>query len=269
MNITDIFSDKITKVFRVTNFYESNNIYDHIIEPTVCELIPKSEYDTYIYVRALLVFENYVEECFMDLSLPDRLPEFVIKLIDNKIIETPIYTEKNSVIPAIASEQSGNPELYFAKENPAVGIEVLKHGKLINPNSDAIKDDLAYIYDMLGKNISKIKIRNIEDAIKIIINTSILHVQASSEGNYRLANKNFDKREKALEYIKQNNEFKKLSSLLISSLDEVRLYAAQIYINTEFNEDAINVFKELKDKTGIISLIAKTNLMELNGEKDC
>jgi hypothetical protein len=118
------------------------------------------------------------------------------------------------------------------------------------------------------KSISKTKIRNIEEAIKIIINTSIIHAQASSEGNYRIANKNFDKREKALEYIKQNNEFKKLSSLLMSSLDEVRLYAAQIHINTEFNQQAINIFQELKNKTGFVSLIAKSNLMEINGEED-
>jgi hypothetical protein len=39
------------------------------------------------------------------------------------------------------------------------------------------------------------RIKNNEDAIKLIIDTSILHAEASSNGNYKEANKNFDLRE--------------------------------------------------------------------------
>jgi hypothetical protein len=269
MTITDIFSNTRTEVFRVTNFYEAKGINDHLIEPTEYKLIPENQHDTYIYVRALQVFEDHVEECFMDLSLTDRLPEFVIKKTDNKIFVTPIYDEQNSVIPAIASEQCGNPELYFAKENPAIGIEVLKRGKILKPDSEAIKDDLAYIYDMIGKRKKKVAgIKSTEDAITLFIEQSVIHFNAQYEGNTKAVNNTHNKIKKITTYLKDSDQLPALEALLNHENEVVKFTAAiELLFHNKFHNKSIKVMEELQKSSDLLKLDAKYFLMELKDDE--
>lgn len=84
------------------------------------------------------------------MCIPERISEFVFRnKNDNFIIEN-IIDNNLKTIPAVASEQYGDPELYYLKENPKLGIEILKKGKEISANPSAIDDDLTYIYEEIG-----------------------------------------------------------------------------------------------------------------------
>ena len=55
------------------------------------------------------------------------------------------WNENDGVIPEVACECYGNSDLYYSKENPQIGIDVLKRGILIGTNKNFIADDLGYI----------------------------------------------------------------------------------------------------------------------------
>lgn len=102
------------------------------------------------------VFKDQVVHCYMNMIMPERISEFVVKQNENGItVFENLYDQKNSVIPAIASEEYGNPELYYAKENPEVGMEVLKKGMLIAKNKDAVGEDMDYIYEEIKTQLKK------------------------------------------------------------------------------------------------------------------
>ncbi|UOK42201.1 MULTISPECIES: tetratricopeptide repeat protein [Flavobacterium] len=156
MKLKNIFSDKQTKVFIVTNQDDENEL-NWIIEPTDFELIPEEE-NTY-FVKAVEVSEKNITNCYLGISTPERIAETVIK--KNIIGQTKainIYDQEKTIIPSIASECFGDYELFYAKENPQIGIEILRNGldKAINKN--VIAEDLAYILRDEGR---------IEEAIEI------------------------------------------------------------------------------------------------------
>ena len=144
MKIKDIFTNKTTKIFRIINEDNENEI-NWKIEPTEFELIPENE-GNYI-VKAFEVFENKTIECFIQIITPERIADFVIKKNKNGEVNVENYYEQeNSIIPSVASECFGVYELYYSRENPKVGIEVLKNGIGKTENKINIAEDLAYIY---------------------------------------------------------------------------------------------------------------------------
>jgi tetratricopeptide (TPR) repeat protein len=77
---------------------------------------------------------------------PERNAEIIIKrnIIRKTKVES-IYDQKETIIPAVASECSGNYELFYAKKNPQIGIDILKEGLNKSANKNVISEDLGYI----------------------------------------------------------------------------------------------------------------------------
>lgn len=147
MQIKDIFSDKnSTKIFYVTNS-NSDNIIDWTIESTDLELIPNE--DGYFIVAAKQVYDDKTIDCFIDMTTTERITDHVFRLIDSKVIGELFYDYsrkyQNSIIPAIASDCFGIYELYYAKENPQVGIDILRNGLTKSLTKNVIAEDLGYI----------------------------------------------------------------------------------------------------------------------------
>jgi hypothetical protein len=147
MQIKDIFSDKnSTKIFYITNS-NSDNIIDWTIESTDLELIPNEE--GYFIVAAKQVYANKTIDCFIDLTTTERMTDHVFRLVDDKIIGELLYDysrkHQNSIIPAVASDCFGIYELYYAKENPQVGIDILRSGLTKSLTKNVIAEDLGYI----------------------------------------------------------------------------------------------------------------------------
>lgn len=143
MKLKDIYKDKHTKVFIVAE-QEVDNEFNWTIEETDFELIPEEE--NYYFVRAFEVFQNGKTDCYIGIMMPERIAEIVIKQNANGQIRVEsIYNQENSIIPAIASDCFGEYELFYAKENPQIGIDILKSGLAKTTNKNVVAEDLGYI----------------------------------------------------------------------------------------------------------------------------
>ena len=143
MKLKDIFSDKKTKIFLVTNDDKDNEL-DWPIEPTDFELIPDEE-ETF-FVKAKQVYKDKTVDCFLSIVTPERIADFVIKLDkNNKAIVESFSDQENSIIPVVASDCFGDYELYYSKENPQFGIDILKDGLTKSTTQNVIAEDLGYI----------------------------------------------------------------------------------------------------------------------------
>ncbi|WP_207432427.1 tetratricopeptide repeat protein [Sabulibacter ruber] len=143
MKVRDLFSNADTKVFVVLDSEKEDEL-EWIIEPTTYELLPEEE--NIYFVKAKQVFSNRTADCFIGIMTPERLAETVIKKdIDGKVVAESIDEQENSVIPAVASDCFGVYTLFYAKENPQIGVDILKEGLDKATNRNVVAEDLGYI----------------------------------------------------------------------------------------------------------------------------
>jgi len=143
MKLKDIFSDNNTRVFVVTNQDEEDEL-NWTIEPTDFDLLPEEE--NIYYVKALQVSADNTSECYLGIMTPERIAETVVKREPNgQIVTESIYDQEQTIIPAVASDCFGDYELFYAKENPQIGIDVLKDGLTKATNKNIVAEDLGYI----------------------------------------------------------------------------------------------------------------------------
>jgi tetratricopeptide (TPR) repeat protein len=83
----------------------------------------------FILQAQIVAAEGMVEDCYLDLVLPERICEHRFVLMNNTITRIRGRRLGNATaIPSIAIEKLGDPQLFHAKENPSAGIEVLQQG---------------------------------------------------------------------------------------------------------------------------------------------
>lgn len=143
MKLRDIYKDRNTNVFIVIEQDDDNEL-NWTVKPTDFELIPEEE--NYYIVKAYEVSQNGKTDCYIGVMTPERIAEVVIK--QNSTGQTEIesiYDQKKSIIPAIASDCFGDYELFYAKENPQIGIDILKSGLTKATNKNVVAEDLGYI----------------------------------------------------------------------------------------------------------------------------
>jgi tetratricopeptide (TPR) repeat protein len=143
MKLKDIFLDNKTKVFVVTNQDDDNEI-NWIIESTTFELLPE-EKNVY-FVKAIQVSHDNTTDCYIGIVTPERIAETVItRDAEGQATIESIYDQERTTIPAIASECFGDYELFYAKENPQIGIDILKIALSKATNKHVVAEDLGYI----------------------------------------------------------------------------------------------------------------------------
>ena len=143
MKLRDIYKDGLTKVFIVTEQDDDNEL-NWTVEPTDYELIPEEE--NYYFVKAYEVSQNGKTDCYIGVMTPERIAEVVIKQNSNGQTEIEsIYDQEKSIIPAIASDCFGDYELFYSKENPQLGIDILKSAITKATNKNVVAEDLGYI----------------------------------------------------------------------------------------------------------------------------
>ncbi len=143
MKLKDIFSDHKTKVFVVTDQDDENQL-NWILEPTAFALIPDDE--GFYFVAAKEVSATEMVDCFIGISTPERFVDYVVKQSRNGVVRIEgDYDQIHLAIPSIAAECYGDYELFYAKENPQVGIDILKEGLLLAVNKSTVASDLGYI----------------------------------------------------------------------------------------------------------------------------
>jgi tetratricopeptide (TPR) repeat protein len=143
MKLKDIFSDLTTKIFKVTNDDNENELL-WTIKPTNFQLIPDDE--AHYFVKAFQTLPKSTVDCFINISTPERIADFVLKLnSDGQTKIEYIYEQENSVISAVASDCFGDYELFYSKENPQLGIDILQNSLEIAKNKNIVAEDLGYI----------------------------------------------------------------------------------------------------------------------------
>lgn len=143
MKLKDIFLDNKTRVFVVINQDDEDEL-NWTIEPTGFDLIPEEE--NFYYVKAYQVSPDNTSDCYIGILTPERIAETVVKRgTSGQIVTESIYDQEQTVIPAVASDCFGDYELFYAKENPQIGIGVLKDGLEKAINKNIVAEDLGYI----------------------------------------------------------------------------------------------------------------------------
>ena len=143
MKLKDIFSDNKTRIFVVTNQDEEDEL-NWTIEPTDFDLLPEEE--NIYYVKAYQVSADSTFDCYLGIMTPERIAETVVKRKQNgQIVAETIYDQEQETIPAVASDCYGDYELFYAKGNPQIGIDVLKEGLAKAVNKNVVAEDLGYI----------------------------------------------------------------------------------------------------------------------------
>ena len=143
MKLKDIYKERNTNVFIVTEQDDDNEL-NWTIEATDFELIPEEE--NYYFVKAYEVSQNGKTDCYIGVMTPERIAEVVIKQNSNGQTEIEsIYDQEKSIIPAIASDCFGDYELFYSKENPQLGIDILKSAITKATNKNVVAEDLGYI----------------------------------------------------------------------------------------------------------------------------
>lgn len=126
------------------------------IEPTSLQIIPEGE--GHYLVKALIIDKTKSYETgYINLCTPERISDFVIFNLDNPKYSGVYDLENRNVIPAVASDCFGSYELFYARNNPELGIEVLKKGLHISRFKNVIAEDLGYILRDEGRELEALE----------------------------------------------------------------------------------------------------------------
>jgi hypothetical protein len=105
------------------------------------------------------------------------------------------------------------------------------------------------------------KIKDTEAALIKFEEAAIKHAEATEQGDYKTANKNYVVITKVMAFLKEHNEMQKLSEFLNHSSDGVKGWAAT-YLLPIKEREAIQALEEIAKGSGIRSLAAETTLSE-------
>ena len=147
-----LFRQSEINIFRVDqeNDFASKGFLDWILHPIQAKTLsakdcPDNVLDGYFIIKAIWIKENgELQDCYLDLTMPERISEEVFLLRDNEIIRQPNY-KTGEVVPAVAIEGFGVYELFYSRINPEIGIQVLREGLKNAGQKVPIAEDLAYI----------------------------------------------------------------------------------------------------------------------------
>jgi hypothetical protein len=94
----------------------------------------------------LALWADTSTDCFIGIITPERIAEIVVRRNANgQTSAESIYDQEQTIIPAVASDCFGVYELFYAKENPQIGIDILKNGLTKATNRKIVAEELGYI----------------------------------------------------------------------------------------------------------------------------
>src|SRR5262245_3595162 len=105
------------------------------------------------------------------------------------------------------------------------------------------------------------KIKDIESALKLFEAAANKHADATEQGDYKTANKNYKIIIAAIEFLKEHNQLISLGDLLDHSSVGVRLWAATYLLDIK-KDEAVKTLIAIARSGGIHSVNAGTTLSE-------
>jgi tetratricopeptide (TPR) repeat protein len=138
-----LFGAESSSIYRVDS--SDANFLNWNLEPIQTPTL--RDHDGFFILKGLLVRTSVEPEpCYIDLSMPERISDYVY-VSDGKTIRQCYRHELTSseVVSTIAVEGFGVYELFYSKINPEAGIKVLREGLALALDKTAIAEDLGYI----------------------------------------------------------------------------------------------------------------------------
>ncbi len=160
-----LFEDNKFLIFQIgeKNNFESEEFWDWILLPIEsktlsAESINNDILDGYFIIKARWIKEyGEVENCYINITMPERISDEVYIKRDNKIIRLPSYELRGEFVPSVSIEGFGVYELFYSKLQPEIGIQVLRDGLISATKKAAIAGDLAYILRDEGRHSEAIE----------------------------------------------------------------------------------------------------------------
>jgi hypothetical protein len=116
------------------------------VEPIEGEVLHESELDGYFVVKAKNVLSGgTVRDCYIDINLPERITDFAFFLCGDRLDARYHREFDGEIICAVPIDCFGVYDLFYSKNAPEVGIEVLRRGLAEIPRNRHMALDLAYI----------------------------------------------------------------------------------------------------------------------------
>lgn len=118
-----------------------------LLGPTLARQYVQGPFEGIFLIAAKVVTPSGpILDCYLDIVLPERICENCYLRDQDRITRSRgRRVGQGRAVPAIAIEQFGIPQLFFAKENPAFGIEVLRKGLNLAWEKRNIAYDLAVL----------------------------------------------------------------------------------------------------------------------------
>lgn len=143
-----LFNDNFegVKIFRVLN--PSDSYKEWRLDPVASELLSADDApdDGLFIVQAISIDEDRrIDFCYMDISLPERLPDCVYLRKDDHLEQVKIWEANFEAIPAVPLDFTGDYQLYYSRYNPEVGIRILESGLKNLEFKGNLAQDLGYI----------------------------------------------------------------------------------------------------------------------------
>jgi tetratricopeptide (TPR) repeat protein len=102
--------------------------------------------DGFFIVKARHVLRpGHWEECLLDLSMPERISDHAYFEDGPSLHRMYTYEAEGDVIPAVAIEAFGRYDQFYSRQDPEVGLEVLRSALPIAARKAPIAEDLGYI----------------------------------------------------------------------------------------------------------------------------
>lgn len=105
------------------------------------------------------------------------------------------------------------------------------------------------------------KIKDVTTAMALFEEAALKHTEATEQGDYKSANKSYDKIIKAIDFLRSEDQVKALLNFFQHNSEGVRGWAATYLLPIEEGE-AIKVLEEIAKGPGIRALAAETTLNE-------
>lgn len=118
-----------------------------LLGPTLARQYVQGPFEgTFLIAAKVVTPSGPILDCYLDIVLPERICENCYLRDQDRITRSRgRRVGQGRAVPTIAIEQFGIPQLYFAKENPAFGIDVLRKGLNLAREKRNIAYDLAVL----------------------------------------------------------------------------------------------------------------------------
>jgi hypothetical protein len=114
------------------------------VEPVDSLVLLESE-DLFIVKAKNILPNGVVQDCYMDVSLPERINDYAY-FFDGKSLKVDHpYDFEGDIICAVPIDCFGEYQLFYSKINPDIGINILKAGLAVSLQKHFIAEDLGYI----------------------------------------------------------------------------------------------------------------------------